>query len=89
MSTAEKSPDEKSPGESLSWLEELKGPPTWAQLESVLPMTKVREMTSLSDEALEGSHSAPHQAALGASQGHETSRRARDRQRRIESGPAP
>jgi hypothetical protein len=31
-------------------------PPSWLELESVLPMAKVREMTSLSDEALERSH---------------------------------
>jgi hypothetical protein len=31
-------------------------PPTWLELESVLPMATVRKMTTLSDEAIERNH---------------------------------
>jgi hypothetical protein len=31
-------------------------PPTWLELESIIPSEKVREITSLSDEALNRNH---------------------------------
>ena len=31
-------------------------PPTWLELESIVPPEKVREMTSLSDDALKRNH---------------------------------
>jgi hypothetical protein len=43
--------------ESLGWLDELKGPPTWIQLQRIVPMDVVKKATNLSDEALALNHS--------------------------------